>query len=106
VSIDPTRAERTEAGIDPGPSRVREAGGAMAKNQAGPGRTVRTKLYRITVKGRVGERLFDSFTPLQVETAAGETTLTGPIVDQAALQGILSMIQGLGLELLEVKRLR
>jgi hypothetical protein len=78
----------------------------MAKNQAGAGRTMSRKVYRIKVKGRVGERLFDSFTPLRVETAAGETTLTGPIVDQAALQGILSMIQGLGLELLEVKRIR
>jgi hypothetical protein len=62
-------------------------------------------IYRITLKGRVGEGLAELFEPLRIETSPGETVLTGPIVDQAELQGILARIQGLGLELLEVRRL-
>lgn len=42
---------------------------------------------------------------MTVSTEKGVTSLTGPIADQAALQGILSTIQNLGFELVEVKQL-
>ena len=35
----------------------------------------------------------------------GETVLTGPVIDQAALHGILNRIRDLGTPLLSVKRL-
>jgi hypothetical protein len=34
----------------------------------------------------------------------GQTTIAGPVVDQAALHGLLAKVRDLGLELLEVRR--
>jgi hypothetical protein len=36
---------------------------------------------------------------------AGQTTITGPVADQAALHGLLAKVRDLGLELLSVRRL-
>ena len=40
-----------------------------------------------------------------VQGPDGETVLTGPVIDQAALHGILNRIRDLGVPLLSVKRL-
>jgi len=40
-----------------------------------------------------------------VREPGGETVLTGPVLDQAALHGILSRIRDLGVPLLSVRRL-
>jgi hypothetical protein len=40
-----------------------------------------------------------------VQEPGGETVLTGPIMDQAALHGVLNRIRDLGVPLLSVKRL-
>jgi len=42
---------------------------------------------------------------MQMETKAGQTILTGEVVDQPHLFGILDRIHGLGLELLSVQAL-
>jgi hypothetical protein len=34
----------------------------------------------------------------------GQTTIAGPVIDQAALHGLLAKVRDLGLELLEVRR--
>jgi hypothetical protein len=34
----------------------------------------------------------------------GQTTIAGPVIDQAALHGLLVKVRDLGLELLEVRR--
>jgi hypothetical protein len=39
-----------------------------------------------------------------VPQAEGRTSLVGPIVDQAALYGLLNRIHGLGLPLISVRR--
>jgi hypothetical protein len=60
-------------------------------------------IYRIRVKGHLGprwQRWFDGMTI--IPQANGETLLTGPIVDQAALHGILTRIRDLGLILVSV----
>jgi hypothetical protein len=36
---------------------------------------------------------------------AGQTTIAGPVTDQAALHGLLAKVRDLGLPLLEVRRL-
>jgi hypothetical protein len=46
-----------------------------------------------------------AFPALQAEASGGDTVLTGPLPDSAALHGVLAEIEALGLELLEVRRL-
>jgi hypothetical protein len=62
--------------------------------------------YRISLVGRLPDDLFDIFSPMLVKTISGHTVLLGPVEDQAALQGLLTRVQSLGLELDEVKRVR
>jgi hypothetical protein len=46
-----------------------------------------------------------AFPALQARASGGDTVLTGPLPDRAALHGVLAEIEALGLELLEVRRL-
>jgi hypothetical protein len=62
--------------------------------------------YEIRVKGRVGKSVLASFEGFDAEIEPAETILRGPISDQAALHGVLDRIQDLGLELMEVRRVR
>jgi hypothetical protein len=61
--------------------------------------------YQIRVRGRLGETLCSAFPALQAKASGGDTVLTGPLPDRAALYGVLAEIEALGLELLEVRRL-
>ena len=61
--------------------------------------------YRIRVRGRLGEAIRSAFPALQAKASGGDTVLTGPLPDRAALYGVLAQIEALGLELLEVRRL-
>ena len=61
--------------------------------------------YRIRVRGRLGETIRSAFPALQAQASGGDTVLTGPLPDRAALYGVLAQIEALGLELLEVRRL-
>ncbi|MEO7001230.1 MAG: hypothetical protein ABI068_05480 [Ktedonobacterales bacterium] len=63
-------------------------------------------IYRITIKGHLDVEWSDWFDGLAVTLAEnGETILTGPIVDQTALHGVLIKIRDLGLPLLSLTRL-
>jgi len=61
--------------------------------------------YRIRVRGPLGETIRSAFPALQARASGGDTVLTGPLPDRAALHGVLAQIEALGLELLEVRRL-
>jgi hypothetical protein len=62
-------------------------------------------LYEIRVKGHLDVSWSDWLDGLDIEPqAGGETLLTGPIRDQAALHGLLNKIRDLGLPLLYVRR--
>jgi hypothetical protein len=62
--------------------------------------------YEIRIKGHLDSRRAQWFEGLTMtQLPDGETVLFGPIVDQAALHGVLSKIRDLGLLLLSVKRL-
>lgn len=63
--------------------------------------------YRISVSGKLDERWSDWFNGMAIEHEAvpGQspiTTLTGKVVDQAALRGLLVQIWDLGLVLISV----
>ena len=61
--------------------------------------------YHIRVSGRLGETIRSAFPALEARASGGDTVLTGPLPDRAALYGVLAQIEALGLELLEVRRL-
>ena len=59
--------------------------------------------YRIRLKGQLGPEWAEWFEGLAVTLEEdGSTLLTGPLVDQAALHGLLKKIRDLGMPLLSV----
>jgi hypothetical protein len=58
--------------------------------------------YRIVVRGRLSDRFGSAFDGFDVEPLRGETTLTGEVVDQAQLHGLLGRLRDLGIELVSV----
>jgi hypothetical protein len=63
-------------------------------------------LYGIRIKGRLGATALSAFPSMACELMSSETVLTGWLEDQAALFGVLAQIEGLGLELLEVRQVQ
>lgn len=66
--------------------------------------------YEIRVKGHLGERWSLAFEALELRADYSSdgspiTVLSGPIVDQSALYGLVARIRDLGLTLILVKRL-
>ena len=57
---------------------------------------------RITVHGRLSERLTAAFDGMAPVRRSGATELVGKVADQAQLHGLLSRIRDLGLELASV----
>jgi hypothetical protein len=65
----------------------------------------REAIYQIKIQGLLDESWSDWLDGLAiVPLAHGETLLTGPIRDQAALHGLLNKIRDLGLPLLGVEK--
>ena len=63
------------------------------------------EIYRIHVRGHLDDRWTDWFGGLDFQRQDdGTTCLVGPIVDQAALHGVIGRIRDLGLPLLAVNR--
>ena len=60
-------------------------------------------VYQIRLKGHLGPHWSDWFEGLTIQLLAnGETLLTGPVVDQAALYGVLRKVRDLGMPLVSV----
>jgi hypothetical protein len=61
--------------------------------------------YRIVVRSELNGSYAVAFEGMEMEAKGGYTVLTGEIIDQPQLYGILDRINGLGLELLSVEGL-
>ena len=62
-------------------------------------------IYKIRVKGDLTNRWSDWFEGLEIRSdPGGETTLSGELIDQSALFGVLTKIHSLNLELISVTR--
>ena len=62
-------------------------------------------VYQIRIEGHLSRQWADWFGGLIITLEDnGDTLLTGPVVDQAALHGLLRRVRDLGLPLLSVMR--
>ena len=62
-------------------------------------------VYQIRIKGHLGREWTDWFGGLTITLEDnGETLLTGPVVDQAALHGLLRKVRDLGTPLISVSQ--
>ncbi len=62
--------------------------------------------YEIHIRGSLSDGMQSAFPELRARLRNHETMLTGALPDQAALLGVIGRIESLGLELLEVRRVR
>jgi hypothetical protein len=70
---------------------------ASTEDQYQPG------LYEIRLKGHLDDRWSDRFSGLTITLEDnGDTLLTGPVIDQAALHGLLKRVRDLGMPLVSV----
>jgi hypothetical protein len=64
-------------------------------------------IYQIRLEGQLGSQWTDWFGGLTVTVEdSGDTLLTGPVIDQAALYGLLKKVRDLGMSLVSVNRLK
>ena len=66
----------------------------------------RASIYAIRIKGQLGATALSAFPSMAYQLIGGETVLTGWLEDRSALFGVIVQIEGLGLELLEVRQVR
>ena len=60
-------------------------------------------VYQIMIEGHLGREWADWFGGLTITLEkTGDTLLTGPVVDQAALYGLLKKVRDLGLTLISI----
>ena len=77
----------------------------MNTNEDEPDNARHRPFYRIRVEGLLDSRWSDWFDGLAlICESGGDTTLSGPVQDQAALFGLLSRLRDLGLTLVSVVR--
>jgi hypothetical protein len=69
----------------------------MTKSQAGDG------TYRLVLRGELSDRFRFLFEGMEMERLVGTTVLTGTVVDQAHLLGLIEQAQELGIDLVSVE---
>ena len=73
-----------------------------SKQETDPGQPL---VYQIRIVGHLDHQWTDSFGGLTIRLEEnGDTLLTGPVVDQAALFGLLKKVRDLGMPLVSVNR--
>jgi hypothetical protein len=72
------------------------SGGANQENAMAP------TCYRIVVAGELSGRFAPAFDGMAVQCGAGQTEITGMVIDQSHLHGLLDRVGELGLDLVSV----
>jgi len=68
---------------------------------------IQPMIYEIKIEGHLGRQWTDWFGGLTITLEAnGNTLLTGPVTDQAALYGLLKKVRDLGMALVSVNRVK
>lgn len=63
--------------------------------------------YQIRIKGHLDKQWTDWFEGMTIALQDnGETLLTGPVIDQSALHGLIKKVRDLGMPLVSVNRVR
>jgi hypothetical protein len=62
-------------------------------------------LYAIRIGGHLGPTMLTAFPSMASRLQGGETLLTA-VLDRSGLYGVLAEIEALGLDLIEIRRLR
>ncbi len=63
------------------------------------------KIYQIRIMGHLGPQWSDWFEGMTITPQDnGDTCVTGPVIDQSALHGLLRKVRDLGLPLLSIMR--
>lgn len=63
------------------------------------------KAFEVHVRGELRPEVLDELEFMTAKRVPAETVLSGVVPDQSALVGLINRLQGLGLELVEVRRL-
>jgi hypothetical protein len=60
--------------------------------------------YRLVLRGELGEPFGFLFEGMQMDRVGGTTVLSGRVIDQAHLHGLIQRTQELGLELISIQQ--
>ena len=64
-------------------------------------------IYQIRIEGHLGQQWIDWFDGLAITLEEdGDTLLTCPVTDQAALHGLLKKVRDLGMSLISISRVQ
>ena len=64
-------------------------------------------VYQIRIEGHLGQQWIDWFDGLAITLEEdGDTLLTGPVIDQAALHGLLKKVRDLGMPLVSIRQVQ
>ena len=73
-------------------------------NQTDPSQT---PVYQIRINGHLDQQWIDWFNGLSITLEEdGDTLLTGPVIDQAALHGLLKKVRDLGMPLVSIRQVQ
>jgi hypothetical protein len=81
---------------------IRNGLGAMSQELDPHADSSQPMAYQIRITGQLSSRWADWFEGLTITLDGGDTLITGPVVDQAALHGLLKRVRDLGMPLVSV----
>ena len=77
----------------------------MSKELAATSDFDQSQVYQIRIKGHLDSQWTDWFEGMVITLEDnGDTLLSGPVIDQAALHGLLKKVRDLGMPLISVNR--